>query len=160
MGSAFHFTARFAPGKAPVSVQPVHLAPPPANLRILLAEDNAVNRMLALRVLERRGHTVLPAENGREALEILQRERIDVVFMDLQMPEMDGFEATAAIREMEKVRGGHLPIVALTANAMRGDRERCLAQGMDTYLAKPFRLADLDRALGEVMTPAPPVFGD
>jgi CheY-like chemotaxis protein len=105
---------------------------------------------LAIHVLERRGHTVLVAENGREALEILERERVDAILMDIQMPEMDGFQATAAIREKEKTSGGRVPIVALTANAMRGDGERCLAQGMDAYLAKPFRIADLDRVLGEV----------
>ena len=148
-GSAFHFTAQFAPGKAPVRAEPANAGPAPKNLRVLLAEDNAVNRTLAVRVLERRGHTVLAAENGREALEILARERVDVILMDIQMPEMDGFQATAAIREKEKTSGGHLPIVALTANAMRGDGERCLAQGMDAYLAKPFRMADLDRVLNE-----------
>jgi CheY-like chemotaxis protein len=105
---------------------------------------------LAIRVLERRGHTVLVAKNGCEALEILAKESVDVILMDIQMPEMDGFQATAAIRRMEKASGGRLPIVALTANAMRGDGERCLAQGMDAYLAKPFRIADLDRVLGEV----------
>ena len=82
--------------------------------------------------------------------EILERERVDAILMDIQMPEMDGFQATAAIREKEKASGGRVPIVALTANAMRGDGERCLAQGMDAYLAKPFRIADLDRVLGEV----------
>jgi CheY-like chemotaxis protein len=150
-GSAFHFTAQFAPGKAPVRVEPANAGPAPEHLRVLLAEDNAVNRILAIRVLERRGHTVLVAENGCEALEILARERVDVILMDIQMPEMDGFQATAAIREKEKTSGGRVPIVALTANAMRGDGERCLAQGMDAYLAKPFRIADLDRVLGEVM---------
>jgi signal transduction histidine kinase/ActR/RegA family two-component response regulator len=149
-GSAFHFTAQFAPGKAPVQAEPASARPAPEHLRVLLAEDNAVNRTLAIRVLERRGHTVLVAKNGCEALEILARERVDAILMDIQMPEMDGFQATAAIREKEKTSGGHVPIVALTANAMRGDVERCLAQGMDAYLAKPFRIADLDRVLGEV----------
>jgi signal transduction histidine kinase/CheY-like chemotaxis protein len=149
-GSAFHFTAQFAPGKAPVRAESVSIGPAPENLRVLLAEDNAVNRTLAIRVLERRGHTVLVAKNGCEALEVLAQERVDVILMDIQMPEMDGFQATAAIREKEKTSGGHMPIVALTANAMRGDGERCLAQGMDAYLAKPFRIADLDRVLSEV----------
>jgi len=149
-GSAFHFTAQFAPGKAPVGAEPASRGPAQENLRVLLAEDNPVNRTLAIRVLERRGHTVLVAKNGCEALEILAKESVDVVLMDIQMPEMDGFQATAAIRRMEKASGGRLPIVALTANAMRGDGERCLAQGMDAYLAKPFRIADLDRVLGEV----------
>jgi signal transduction histidine kinase/CheY-like chemotaxis protein len=149
-GSAFHFTAQFAPGKAPVRAEPSSAGPAPENLRVLLAEDNAVNRTLAIRVLERRGHTVLVAKDGCEALEILARERVDVILMDIQMPEMDGFQATAAIREKEKISGGRVPIVALTANAMRGDGKRCLARGMDAYLAKPFRIADLDRVLGEV----------
>jgi CheY-like chemotaxis protein len=150
-GSAFHFTAQFAPGKAPVRAEPANVGPAPQNLRVLLAEDNVVNRSLAIRVLERRGHTVLVAKNGREALEILAREQVDAILMDIQMPELDGFQATAAIREKEKTSGGRVPIVALTANAMRGDGKRCLAQGMDAYLAKPFRVADLDRVLGEVM---------
>jgi signal transduction histidine kinase/CheY-like chemotaxis protein len=149
-GSSFHFTAQFAPGKAPVRAEPASASPAPRNLRVLLAEDNAVNRALAVHVLERRGHTVLVAENGREALEILAREPVDAIFMDVQMPVMDGFQATAAIREKEKTSGGRVPIVALTAHAMRGDGERCLAQGMDAYLAKPFRIADLDRVLEEV----------
>jgi CheY-like chemotaxis protein len=149
-GSAFHFTAQFAPGKAPVRAELAKAGRVPENLRILLAEDNVVNRTLAIRVLERRGHTVLVAENGREALEILKREHVDAILMDIQMPEMDGFQATAAIREKEKGSGDRVPIVALTANAMRGDGERCLDQGMDAYLAKPFRIADLDRVLGEV----------
>jgi CheY-like chemotaxis protein len=149
-GSAFHFTAQFAPGKAPVRAEPASVGPAPENLRVLLAEDNAVNRTLAIRVLERRGHTVLVAKNGCEALEVLARERVDVILMDIQMPEMDGLQATAAIREKEKAGGGRVPIVALTANAMRGDGERYLAQGMDAYLAKPFRIADLDRVLSEV----------
>ena len=153
-GSAFHFTAQFAPGKAPLRAEPAIAGPAPENLRVLLAEDNPVNRILAIRVLERRGHTVLVAENGREVLEILARERVDAILMDIQMPEMDGFQATAAIREKEKASGGRVPIVALTANAMRGDGDLCLAQGMDAYLAKPFRTADLDRVLGEVTAAA------
>jgi len=135
------------PGKAPLQAEPASAGPAPEHLRILLAEDNAVNRTLAIRVLERRGHTVLVAKNGCEALEILSRERVDAILMDIQMPEMDGFQATAAIREKEKTSGGRVPIVALTANAMRGDGDRCLAQGMDAYLTKPFRIADLNRVL-------------
>jgi CheY-like chemotaxis protein len=156
-GSAFHFTARFAPGTAPTLAATAITVPPPENLKILLAEDNPVNRTLAVHVLKRRNHIVLLAENGREALQILREERVDVVLMDVQMPEMDGFEATAAIRQKEKTIGGHLPIVALTANAMQGDREFCLARGMDAYLAKPFRIADLDRILGEITVGAPGV---
>jgi CheY-like chemotaxis protein len=153
-GCAFHFTAQFAPGKAPAVAPTANAGPAPGKLRILLAEDNAMNQQLALRLLEKRGHTVLVAGNGREALEILEREPVDLDFMDVQMPEMDGFQATAAIREKEKARGSHLPVVALTASAMHGDRERCLAHGMDAYLAKPIRVGDLDRVLSEVTSAA------
>src|SRR5262245_20321471 len=106
-------------------------------LHVLLAEDNAVNQRLAQSLLERRGHRVTIAANGREALDALERTPFDIVLMDVQMPEMGGFEATAAIRKKEETAGGHLPIVAMTAHAMKGDRERCLAGGMDEYLTKP-----------------------
>ena len=112
-------------------------------MKVLLAEDNAVNRTLATRLLQKHGHTVVVVENGREALEALERETVDLVLMDVQMPEMDGLEATAAIREKEKKTGDHLPIIALTAHAMKGDREKCLAAGTDDYLTKPIRTADL-----------------
>jgi len=108
-------------------------------LRGLLAEDNAVNRKLAARLLEKHGHRVTLANNGREALAALDQENFDVVLMDVQMPEMDGFEATSAIRVREQSTGKHLPIVAMTAHAMRDDRDRCLAAGMDSYIAKPIR---------------------
>lgn len=116
------------------------------HLRILLAEDNIVNQQLAVRLLERRGHTVEVAGNGREALDLLERTSFsgfELVLMDVQMPEMDGFEATAAIRQKEKATGAHLPIVAMTAHAMKGDRERCLKAGMDGYVAKPIQPKDL-----------------
>ena len=106
-----------------------------ASLRILLAEDNPVNQKLAVRLLEKRGHRVTVAGNGQEALEALAKENFDLVFMDVQMPEMDGMEATAAIREKEKSTGMHQVVIALTAHAMKGDREKCLAGGMDGYLA-------------------------
>ena len=112
-------------------------------LRILLAEDNPVNRQLAIALLNRRGHIVTVAENGQEAVDHVERERFDLVLMDVQMPVMGGFEATRIIRERERASGGHIPIVALTARAMNGDRELCLAAGMDEYLAKPLRAADL-----------------
>jgi two-component system, sensor histidine kinase and response regulator len=98
-------------------------------LRVLLAEDNPVNQRLASRLLEKRGHSVVVAANGLEALEMIEKESFDLVFMDVQMPVMDGFEATAAIRKKEASSGVRLPIVALTAHAMKGDREKCLAAG-------------------------------
>jgi len=107
--------------------------------RILLAEDNVINQKLAVRILENRGHKVTVAGTGKEALETLDRGQFDLVLMDIQMPEMDGFQATAAIREREGETGGHLPIVAMTAHAMAGDRERCLNAGMDDYVSKPLK---------------------
>jgi len=112
-------------------------------LHVLLAEDNAVNQMLAARLLEKHGHRVTVTANGRQALAALEQENFDVVLMDVQMPEMDGFEATAAIRLREQGTGRHLPIIAMTAHAMRGDQERCLAAGMDGYISKPIRAQEL-----------------
>jgi len=108
-----------------------------AKLRILVAEDNAVNRRLALRILEKEGHDVVMVENGREALETVCAQTFDVVLMDVQMPEMDGLEATRAIRRHEQLTSTHVPIIALTAHAMSGDRERCLEAGTDEYISKP-----------------------
>jgi PAS domain S-box-containing protein len=125
-------------------------SPPPRtakrHLRILLAEDNLVNRGLAVRLLEKRGHVVAVTRNGREALEALEKSSFrgfDAVLMDVQMPEMDGVEASASIRAWEKAHGGHIPIIAMTAHALKGDRERCLEAGMDGYVAKPIRAAEL-----------------
>ncbi len=106
-------------------------------LRILLADDNLVNQKLAVRLLEKRGHNVFVAGNGLEAVDAWKRELFDLALMDVQMPEMGGFEATALIREQEKATGLHLPIIAMTAHAMKGDRERCLQAGMDAYVSKP-----------------------
>jgi signal transduction histidine kinase/DNA-binding response OmpR family regulator len=131
---------------------------PERRLHVLLAEDNAVNQRLAASLLERRGHRVTIAPNGRDALAALERHAFDVVLMDVQMPQMGGFEATAAIREKERIAGGHIPIVAMTAHAMKGDRERCLAGGMDEYLTKPLdsrRLCGLVESLA-AGTAAPP----
>ncbi|HSR08081.1 MAG TPA: response regulator [Bryobacteraceae bacterium] len=112
-------------------------------LHILLAEDNAVNQRVALRILEKAGHRVTIAENGAAALRMFEEQSFDVILMDVQMPEMGGFEATALIREMEKHTGRHISIIAMTAHAMAGDRERCLAAGMDDYLSKPVAASTL-----------------
>ena len=120
---------------------------PDAYLSVLLAEDNLINQRLAVRLLEKRGHRVVVAATGLEALKALEKESFDLVLMDVQMPEMDGLEATVAIREKEKSTGVHQPVVALTAHAMKGDREKCLALGMDGYLTKPIRPQELDELL-------------
>jgi CheY-like chemotaxis protein/HPt (histidine-containing phosphotransfer) domain-containing protein len=120
-------------------------------LRVLLAEDNAVNQLLASRILESLDHHVTVVSNGREALSAAQAGRFDLIVMDVQMPEMDGFEATAAIRKLEKATGKHIPIIAMTAHAMKGDRERCLAASMDGYVSKPIRVADVEQAVTQAM---------
>jgi CheY-like chemotaxis protein len=125
------------PGPAVVTQHVLREARAAASRRILLAEDNHVNQILAVRLLERRGHRVNVASSGREAIDWVERENFDLILMDLQMPDMDGLEATAMIREREKQRGGRTPIVALTAYTMKGDRERCLEAGMDNYINKP-----------------------
>jgi two-component system sensor histidine kinase/response regulator len=128
------------PSSAPVAVQ---VASEARSLHILLAEDNAVNQKLAMRVLEKRGHAVSLAETGKAALEKFEKQDFDLILMDLQMPEMDGLEATVAIRKREQLSGKHIPIIAMTANAMLGDKERCLAAGMDGYVSKPLQVKEL-----------------
>jgi len=139
--------AVFAPPEAPrPPPRARRSALPPrgtAPLRILLAEDNATNQKLVARLFERRGDTVVVASNGREAVQRSADQAFDVILMDVQMPEMSGLEATAAIRERERSTGGHVPIVAMTAHAMAGDRERCLEADMDAYVSKPLQLDDL-----------------
>ncbi|WP_161604517.1 hybrid sensor histidine kinase/response regulator [Roseiconus nitratireducens] len=112
-------------------------------LRLLLAEDNPVNQKLAIRLLEKRGHSVKVVGNGREAIAAVAEETFDAVLMDVQMPEMDGIDATIALRQRERQTGGHVPVIAMTAHAMEGDRQRCLDAGMDDYVSKPLHPSDL-----------------
>jgi signal transduction histidine kinase/DNA-binding response OmpR family regulator len=119
-------------------------------LRVLIAEDNVVNQRLAAALLARRGHETVVVSNGREAVEAWHRDAFDAILMDVQMPEMDGFEATQAIRDAERATGAHIAIVAMTAHAMAGDRERCLDAGMDDYLTKPMSIREVDRVLRQL----------
>jgi PAS domain S-box-containing protein len=121
--------------------------PRPGKLRILLAEDNPANRLLVISLLRNRGHSVLAAGSGKEALAAFAQGKFDLIVMDVQMPEMDGLETTAAIRALEKATGSHIPILALTAHTMDGDRERCLAVGMDAYISKPISTKDFMSAI-------------
>jgi CheY-like chemotaxis protein len=149
-GSAFHFTAGMGEGK-PVVGEPNSAAmpghPTAANgtgtSHVLVAEDNAVNQKIVCRILQKHGYQVTMASDGRKALAALDREHFDLVLMDVQMPEMDGFETTAAIRAREQDTGAHLPIIAMTAHAMKGDQERCIAAGMDSYISKPLEVVKL-----------------
>jgi CheY-like chemotaxis protein len=158
ISSALRLTAQFEPHTGPA---PAPARPSQRPLRVLLAEDNLVNQRLALRLLEKAGHAAVVAGNGREALALLERQPFDMVLMDVEMPDMGGFEATAVIREREKKSGRHVPIVAMTAHALKGDRERCLAAGMDGYVAKPIQAQELRRVMDELApppaaAPAPP----
>jgi CheY-like chemotaxis protein len=150
-GSSFHFTVCLPvletaeAGSAEADAPGTGTRP----LRILVADDNGVNQVLAARMLEKRGHAVVSVRDGRETLARLDADPrgFDVVLMDVQMSGMDGFEATAILREREHGTGRHLPIIAMTAHAMKGDRERCLAAGMDDYVSKPIRAEALFAAL-------------
>ncbi|MFO0902407.1 MAG: response regulator [Pirellulales bacterium] len=140
-----------APEPATDEVEALPSPTPRRSLRILLAEDSLVNQRLAIALLAKQGHQVAVANNGREAVEMSEREPFDVMLLDVQMPEMDGFEATAAIRTRESNGAARLPIIALTAHAMKGDRERCLEAGMDDYLSKPVRADELAAAINRLM---------
>jgi len=159
-GSKFAFTALLRKAAKPVSPAANDPRPEPGPneptrpLNILVAEDNPVNQRLAQLMLERMGHTVVTANNGREARDTADRQSFDVILMDIQMPEMDGFEATEAIRQRQKASGCPItPIVALTAHAMSGDREQCLAAGMNGYLSKPIHREELVEILHQVTAP-------
>ncbi len=128
----------------------VHVETPGRVLRVLLAEDNVINQKVGVRLLEKRGHSVRVVSNGKEALAALTSEPFDLVLMDVQMPEMDGLEATAIIRNDEQKTGKHLPILAMTAHAMKGDREMCLTSGMDGYIAKPIQPRELFEAIDRI----------
>jgi CheY-like chemotaxis protein len=154
-GSAFHFTAQFglqknqAPGaylKGDVSDSALPASHRPnsqarRNLQILLVEDNTINQILVQRLVRKRGHHIVVANNGREALAALESQHFDLILMDVQMPEMSGLEVTAAIRKKENNTGEHIPIIAATASATKEDRERCLEAGMDAYISKPIERA-------------------
>jgi CheY-like chemotaxis protein len=135
------------PAASDSSPTPAEMRP----LRILLAEDSATNQRLAVGILSKWGHCVVVANNGREAVAAVEKESFDLVLMDVQMPEMDGYQATAIIRELEAGKNSRIPIVAMTAHAMKGDREECLAAGMDGYVAKPIRIAELEQVIDEVV---------
>jgi CheY-like chemotaxis protein len=154
-GSTFHFTARVAPVAAPPADDPALPQDRPdvsqaRDLSVLVAEDNPVNQVLARRLLEARGCTVRLANNGDEVLSLLEQESFDLVLMDLQMPGRGGLETVAAIRDRERGTSARLPIVALTAHAMSGDRDRCLEGGMDGYVAKPIVEQELWREMERV----------
>jgi len=123
---------------------PLNIARP---LRVLLAEDSTMNQKLVVGLLSKWGHSVHAAANGRAAVQAWEQETFDLILMDVRMPEMNGFEATAAIRQRELQTGGRIPIIALTAHALRGDREQCLAAGMDSYVSKPLHHAELLQAI-------------
>ncbi len=126
-------------------------------IRILVAEDNTINQTLAVRILEKRGYSVSVAPDGQAAVEAFETGGFELVLMDIQMPGMDGFEATAAIREREKLTGGHIPIVAMTAHALVGDQERCLASGMDGYVSKPIRTSELFAVIEKTLGSKPSI---
>ncbi|HKW88515.1 MAG TPA: response regulator, partial [Candidatus Acidoferrales bacterium] len=142
------------PPSLPPSSSPEIIHHASSGLKILLAEDNAVNRQLATRLLEKRGHAVVAVNDGRQALDAVEREKFHLVLMDVQMPEMDGLEATRVIRKKEKSTGEHLPVIAVTAHVMKGDREKCLEAGSDDYVSKPIQAAELYSAIDRVQKPA------
>jgi PAS domain S-box-containing protein len=175
VGSCFHFTIHAGVVTQPMNQSPFVKSTPcalgqqtaegrqapathasvraePSKLRVLLAEDNRVNQKIVLRLLEKQGHSVAVVSTGRDALKALDEQKFDLVLMDVQMPDMDGFEATTTIRAKERGSAYHLPVIAMTAYAMSGDQERCLAAGMDGYVAKPISASALDKEIHRVWT--------
>jgi len=152
--------ALMQPEPTPETPKPLRALPAVSPVRVLVAEDNLVNQRVVERLLSGRGHLVTVANNGREAVMQFAQGRFDIILMDVQMPEMGGFDATAEIRAAERVSGGHVPIVALTAHAMSGDRERCLAAGMDAYLSKPIDRLQLFEVVEHAPAVAPPAVAD
>ena len=158
-GCTFHFTVAMAPGHVPPAPAPAPLArrlpgETLRKLRVLLAEDNPVNQKLAVRLLEKQGHSVTVANDGVEAVSAVAASEFDVVLMDVQMPNMSGLEAAAVIRTRERGSGRHVPIVAMTARAMKGDRERCIEAGMDGYVSKPIQPDRMMEVIARVTSPA------
>jgi two-component system sensor histidine kinase/response regulator len=159
-GSAFRFYIDLVAARPSRAPKPERLQSPAQRLRILLAEDNAVNRRLAQILLQKQGHSVATAENGREAVRLFGVEPFDLILMDVQMPEMDGLEATAAIRTLEETSSRRrIPIAALTAHAMTSDRERCVAAGMDGYITKPIDPDELFRTIQALAAVSEPSSG-
>jgi len=154
-GSAFQFTVRVEQAAPDTSHKPA--AEPAAastagpGIRVLVVEDNSVNQRLFVRLIENLGHEASVAPDGKQALALLASGSYDLILMDVQMPEMDGFEATREIRRSERRRGAHTPILALTAHAMKGDKERCLEAGMDGYLAKPVQVSEIAEAIDNLV---------
>jgi CheY-like chemotaxis protein len=138
-----------------LAARTARLAPASSGAHILLAEDNLVNQRVARAMLEKAGHSVVLASTGQKALSLWEQQPFDVILMDVQMPDIDGFEATAAIRKKEKESGAHTPIIAMTAHAMSGDRERCLDAGMDNYISKPIHAAELLDLVEKYLRTAP-----
>ena len=148
--------AMLVPLRDPDLPNPTPSSRPRRQLHILLAEDNPVNQKLATRVLEKEGHRVVVVGDGKSAIHAIEREAFEIVLMDIQMPDMDGFETAAQIRANEQRSGAHLPMIAVTAHAMKGDRERCLQAGFDGYVTKPFHVGDLLDVIDSLVTPPAP----
>ena len=154
-GTTFHFTARLTASRSPAPRVPRPSPSPIGGLRVLVVDDNTINRTFAAGILEKRGHSPVHATNGREAVQAAAREAFDLIFMDVQMPDVDGIEATRRIRDAELATGRRTPIAAMTAHAMKGDRERCLTAGMDHYLSKPLEMTALVALLEQISASRP-----